>query len=243
MGKKLGAADLEVRIARGRQDMLSACRLVYRCYLSRGYIRPNRYGLVYRKSYGLPTSRTIVAVDRSRVIGTLSVVGDGGLGLQIDATYGAETQALRDQGRRLAEITGLAIEPSSSQRDIGVFAGLARLMFQYAERSGRTDLVLAINPRHKPFYVRWFHVDLLGPTRPHRLVCNNPAVGCRIDMQTVKQSVNQELLDWFVNRRLPASHLDAPGVCPADHQFLCRLAGILGDGTAAKDSEAAFRAA
>src|SRR4030042_1702132 len=139
----------DARIASVRPELTGAFELVYRCYLDKGYIQPHPGRIVYQATFGLSSSRTIIAMSRDReVAGTLTVVGDNPLGLKLESTYPGEVQSLRRRGRRVAEITCLAMRSAGEFRAMAVFFAMTRLMVHYAYWRRYDDLLLAIHPRH-----------------------------------------------------------------------------------------------
>jgi hypothetical protein len=211
---------LHVRIGVGRRELAGAYELVYHRYLARGYVDPNPGAIVYREAFGFASSRTIVATTQTEpVLGTLTVVGDNPLGLELETTYPSEVQSLRDQGRCLAEITCLATRPTGRSRRTAVYFELTRFMIHYAYWRGFDDLLLAVHPRHHRFYWRHFRVHPLGPCRPHQFVRGSPSIGCRIDLHTLKQNVNPELWQQYFAEEYPEIEYMGPPLDPADHRY------------------------
>lgn len=228
-------AAWDARIAAGRRELAEAFELVYRCYLAKDYIQPHPGGILYREAFGLTSSRTIIAEKQAaggrqqagKIVGTLTVVGDNPLGLELETTYPREVQSLRDSARSLAEITCLAIQlADESQRRRAVFFKLTQLMIHYAYWRGYDDLLIAIHPRHHRFYRRYFRVLPLGPCRPHRFVSGNPAICCRIDLHNLKRNVNPELWRRYFSQFAADSREIGPPMDTADHHYFCRRMGI-----------------
>jgi len=218
----------EARIARGRQELTSAFELVYRSYLAKGYIRPNPGRIVYRTAFSFSSSHTIVALAAdAQVAGTLTLVGDNPLGLQLEATYHSEVEALRDQGRKVAEITCLAIESASGFRP--TFFRLTELMIHLAYRRQYDDLLIAVHPRHYRFYWRHFRVFPLGPCRSHGAVGGNPAVCCRIELHYLGRNMEPELWERYFLAVRPEAYYAGLPIDREDHLYLCKRRGIAPD--------------
>lgn len=137
-----------------------ASDLLGRRYAWRGY-----------RTVSLPTDQTgyrttLSAHEGEQTIGTLTLELDGPLGLAAEAAFEPEIEALRAQGRRLAEFTRLAVETNaSSQR---VLAALFHVGYIVAYRLRRYDtLLLEVNPRHVRFYERMLGCRVIGPVREH----------------------------------------------------------------------------
>jgi len=220
-------AALCTRIATQRCELTDAYELIYRCYVAKGYISAHPGGIVYRAAFGLPCSRTIVNCDADRqVLGTLTITGDNPLGMQLETTYPNEVQLLRDRGRRLAEITCLAIRPADEFPSMAVFFDLTRFLIHQAYRRHYDDLLIAIHPRHEGFYRRRFQVELVGPCRPHGLVGGHPAICCRIDLHGLKRNGDPKLWNQYFANELPKASYFAPPIRPEDHLYFCKRSGI-----------------
>ena len=126
----------------------------------------------------LPPSSAVVPV------GALTVVFDSPLGLPADGLFGAELDALRERGRRLAEIVSLGIaEETAVGSDLLV--RLFNLAYLVARRiRGATDFVITVNPRHAGFYRRKLLFVEAGPERAYDRVGGAPAVLCSIPLST-----------------------------------------------------------
>lgn len=215
--------EIDVYIATQRHELASAYQLVYESYLTRGYVAPHASQMVYRVVNGLPSSRTAVAVDRQqRVIGTVTIVGDNTLGLPMEAIYPEEVQALRAQGRSVAETSGLAVQMGRKQSSAVVFA-LTRFAVQYMCWRGYHDMLFTINPRHRRFYERLIGATPIGGCRPHEIVQGNPALAYRVDLQRIDQL---PLYCKYFAEAIPISRFMQPPVPPEDHRYFCLRTGI-----------------
>ena len=218
---------LKARIAFSREELTGAFELVYRSYVAKRYIEPHPGGVVYQSTFGLPSSRTLVALSQAgEVLGTLTLVGDNPLGLQLEATYSAEVQSLRDEGRKLAEVTCLAAEPAAEIRPRAVFFALTEFALHYACWQQYDDLLLAIHPRHYRFYWHCFRVYPVGPCRPHGPVRGNPAVCCRIDMHHLQRNMLPRLWQQYFSRMRPKEHYAGSPITPSDHLYFCNRRAI-----------------
>lgn len=140
----------------------AAGALLARRYAWRGY----RTVTLPRDQTGWRTTLTAHG-EADAPIGTLTLELDGGPeGLSAAAAFGPEVQALRAQGRRLAEFTRLAVDTSPhSQR---VLAGLFHVGYIVAHRLRDCDtLLLEVNPRHVRFYERMLGCRVIGAEREH----------------------------------------------------------------------------
>lgn len=183
---------LEIRWADTLEDRWAAFSLVHDEYLRLGYIaRPTPSKMMYRLHHVLPTSATLLLTDDSKVIGTLTHVLDTDLyGLPMDKIYHGELQALRRRGRRLAELSALAVRRDYCLQSL--FMLLVRAAYGYALEQQVTDFCIMVHPRHAPFYRTVFLFEDLGPERPYPLV-NAPAVALRADLLTFSKRLRDLL--------------------------------------------------
>ena len=217
-------------MASSRERLTAAFELVYRSYLTKGYIRPHPGGVVYQSTFGLSSSRTLVAVTQAgKLLGTLTLVGDNPFGMQLEATYSAEVEALLAEGRKVAEVTCLAVEPGAQFRPRAVFFALTQFALHYAYWQRYDDLLLAIHPRHYHFYWQVFRVYPVGPCRPHGPVRGNPAVCCRIDMRLLERNMRPKLWQQYFSPIGPKSDYLSPSMALADHLYFCHRRGIAPD--------------
>ena len=183
--QKAGAPEFKVRVGSKRETRERAYRLAYRVYEKKGYVPPDENGRIVSDYDTRPETLTVLVEDAAGSdAGTISLVFDGAAGLPCDEIFGPEVAQLRSQGRRLLEVTRLAIgeEHGSSK---ALLTLLCNVPFAYGLRAGGcTDLVIEVNPRHVAYYVRLLKFEILGPERPCPRVQGAPAVLLRADLGT-----------------------------------------------------------
>jgi hypothetical protein len=160
------------------QDLLESLRLVQRRYELRGYLPGGADHADLTLYHVLPGSRTILIKAAERIVATATYVPDSPLGLPSERVFGPEVDEIRSAGRRLVEISGLAIEESVRAHDR---AKLAVWLFQtiedLARSSGNTDdLVITVNPRHVPYYSGRLGFNQVAGPRPFAAVQGADAV-------------------------------------------------------------------
>ena len=176
-----------VRPACSRDEFEQAFRLVYQNYLLRGYAGPDPSGLRVIKHIMVPEAATFVGVLDGSVIATVSLVPDTELGLPMDSIYADRLQPLRDQGRRLTEVTMLADRRLEINRTLPMLLNLMKLVFDYARFALKADdLCITINPRHEAFYRRYLLFADLGEERGYPSVEDYPALAKRLDLGGVR---------------------------------------------------------
>ncbi len=168
-------------------DVRGAFSLLYRNYLRRGLIDPDPVGLRFTVHNLLPESATFAAKVPGRVVATFSVIPDTiPLGLPMEALYAAELGRLRAEGRRPAEVSGLAVDPDFRPVSLLLILNLVRMLYAHAQTTRVTDLVMACHPRHARLYERLFLFEPFGPLRTYRAVNDAPAVALRLDLTCVR---------------------------------------------------------
>jgi len=219
-----------VRIAASREDFEAAYRLVYRCYLERGYIAPLPNAIFYRLSYGVPTSRTVIGESANgKLIGTLTVVGDSRLGLPMESLFHREIDEIRARRRRISEVSGLCVEPARRSVSLATFFDLTRFLVQYAGWQAIDDLLISIHPAHLPFYRRQFQFTCFGSCRRYEALQGQPAIACRLDLRRIRETTDPAVYDAYFARAIDSREFRVPAISPPDHAYLCRLAGWLPD--------------
>jgi hypothetical protein len=175
------------KIAVNQQERESAFRLVHRAYVRAGLIEDNPHQLRVTPYHMLDTTDVFIAIFGGEVISTVSLVGDGELGLPMERIYADEVQQLRKQGVSIAEVSSLADRRRQLSRTLPVFVPLMRLMAQTARHRGIERLLVAVHPRHARFYRRVLSFEDMGEVRPYPFVRNRPAVALALDFRKLER--------------------------------------------------------
>ena len=167
-----GQAPVRASVASTADELAAAALLVESRYAWRGYaVTP----------YAGAAGATLVATQGATAVGTLTLRTDGPAGLAADEGYRQAVDAVRRAGRRVCELTRLAIEADAAWRPtLGALIGLAYLVGRAVHDV--TDVFVEVNPRHERFYERMFgFVAAAG-----RRVCprvDAPAVLLRLEVE------------------------------------------------------------
>lgn len=153
---RLTNPHVSIRLARNREEIRRADRLVFRNYVERGYWRNDETELAQNAYLRLPTRHVMVVVDGAHVIGTLSLILDSPLGMPSDSFQGEAVAALRRDGAALAEISAFAFAKDHPHQHTllhFLMAFLARYSYYYAA----VDRLLAVcTPKHARFYELYY---------------------------------------------------------------------------------------
>lgn len=198
--------ELTYSLARESDERLGAFRLIHDAYVRAGLGQPTPSGMRVTPYQILPTSQIFVGKLGDQVVSTVSLIGDGELGLPMETIFGAEVRALRQQGERLAEVSCLADRRQDSRRFLATFRQLTRLMAQFARYEGIQSLLITVHPRHVRFYQ-----DLLGfvPISDRVAACpfvrGNPAVALQLQFARIdreRPSCYDEYFGQWLDREL-----------------------------------------
>lgn len=167
---------LQYGLARSRDDLTQAFRLVFESYYDAGLVTEKPSGIRLTPHHLMPTSEVLVAKLDGVVTSTLSMFGDGYLGLPMESMYAEQIQELRDRGLRLAEIGCLADRRSSPVRFMDTFIQLGRLLAQICKVRGIDGLVAVMHPKHARLYQRVMGFKQIGDLSQCPYANGNPAV-------------------------------------------------------------------
>lgn len=171
----------EVTRALDVSDLTEAYALVHDSYAARGYMKPRAEGIRIRAYEAMPEMATFVARAEGRVVAVTSVLMDSAeMGLPSDHVFGHELVGLRSQGRRVCEITNLAVHPD--YRNTPVFGELTRCCLAHAMAIGYDDLFIAISPEHGKFFSDVLLFDPWGGKRDYGDDVEDIVVGMRLNL-------------------------------------------------------------
>ena len=200
--------DLEVHPAASLAELHVAYQLVYANYVRRGYISENTARMRFSLFNIVPHAITFVALHQGEVIATVSVIPDTPIGLPMDEIYRPELDALRREGRKLAEVTMLADRRLSMRRSFPVVLLLMKQVFDDVTLFLKAnDCCITINPHHLRFYRDFLLFEPIGPERSYPSVENNPALALSLNLDTVKDRYSRvpRLWERFYQDRTPHS--------------------------------------
>ncbi len=175
--------DYRVRRAATVLEYMSTASLVTQMYSRRGYLTDGVATAPRRDS-----TITLDAHNAQQVMGTVTVrldKRDGGL--LADALYKKEIDAFRADGRKVCEVSKLAVDPRYGSKEL--MASLFQLAYLYAHRIYRaSDAFIEVNPRHAGFYKRMLGFREIGELR----ICprvNAPAVLLHVELDYMRAQI------------------------------------------------------
>jgi hypothetical protein len=143
--------ELEIRIAEQESDLERAFQLFHGTYVSEELMHPHSSGMRILPQQLLPQSSVIVALWQNRILGAVSLIRDNPLGLPIEQIVSLAEQ--REGGRRLAEMSLIALDPLEKELHSRIRLPLFRFIYQYAfQRYNVQTLILEAAHDTLPFY-------------------------------------------------------------------------------------------
>jgi len=211
-------ASVKYKIAASREERASAFRLVYRSYLEAQLGGSNRYGMRVTPYHLLPSTEIFLATLRGETIFTVTLIGDGELGLPMETVYGEEVERRRRQGLALSEVSCLADRRAWFRGFFPIFVGITRLMAQYARRRGFDELLVAVHPKHARFYRRYMDFEVIGEERAYPTVRNNPAVALSLNFDRVDRD-RPRSYNTFFGRPIADAQLEPRSITASDRDY------------------------
>lgn len=174
-----------ISVAHSYEDLGNAYSLVYDQYLKQGYQVENENRVRFTPHFGLPTSHTLIAKTGDSVIGALTMVVDGALGLPMEKQYPQEIEAFRQSGAKIAEVSCLVTRRS---KDLPVLLRLFYAAYAYAvNHLGVTDFCVAVTTEHRRFYKHALLFEQIGEVTTYNSCNDVRAVAMRLNLSTVQQ--------------------------------------------------------
>ncbi len=174
-----------IKVAESPKEYRQAFRIVYDEYLKETYAEPHPSGMLYSAYNLLPKTVTMIFKSYLDTVSTVSLVPDTRLfGLPMDVLYKKELRPLREAGRTVAEIGGLATRRMNRWSNLLIY--MARALYRYAMFADINDVVIMVNPKHVRFYTHILLFEPFGEERYYGSV-GAPAVALRINMDKFTQ--------------------------------------------------------
>ncbi len=217
---------IRCRLAKSRADYHEAFSLVYRRYVAVGLIPRNPLGVRIAPQQLRQECRVLVAEASGSIVGTVSLVADGGEGLPVDRLFPGSVDGLRLKGHRLMEVGCLVSIDDSGRFPSRVYLALTRATIQRARRGGFDRMIASVHPRHAKFYERAMGFQRLTEAVPYDMVGGHPAVcvaGSANDAGDYRQPWRRHFFDHAgLDDTTPGD-----GMSPMDLHYFERLKSII----------------
>ncbi len=177
----LRSLDIQYSRAVGSVEYRAAFRCIYQAYRRQGLATFHPLGMRMTRHHLVPTTRVFLARNGAQVVGTLSLVDDSPVGVPMRAAFGPEVGQLTSKGIQVVEATCLAVH--DYRRDgLAIVHHLMGLAAQSARLRGASRVLIAVHPRHAPFYIRSAGFRKLATAASYHSVCGRPAVALQLDL-------------------------------------------------------------
>jgi len=195
-----GTKTVTIKRAFNVEDLHAAYRLVYDCFVEKGYIFPNPSRLRMRPFEALPETATFVAKADNNVVGVTSIVVDSpGLGLPSEKPYPQEVESLRHMAHKLCEITNLAIAPE--YRRTNILTELIRCYIAHFLAIDCDYAIASISPGHRAFY-ELLGFQAIGARTSYSQDFDDPVILVKLSLDALMERFEQvqigEENDWAV---------------------------------------------
>ncbi len=206
--------------------------LTHQAYRDKGYLKPGEsHDLLYPQDACGDSFVFLVESRAEETVATASVFFDASLGLPCDDPFKIQSNGLRRQGRRLAEIVRLAVRPNAPEPRL-LLCRLFNLLYLGAQRvKGYTDLVIEVHPRHALYYCKSFGFQRVAGPLPCPRVGGSPGVLLRLDLDWTQTQIDRQRLVGPPANREPRRCLYPWALGADDESGVCeRMESIRGTG-------------
>jgi hypothetical protein len=193
-----GIGKPNVKVAETLEEYEAAFRLAHDVYVGMGYFVPQASGLRVILHHGLPDTLVFLVRDERNVLGTVTLVPDGVLGLPMDDLYRDELDGFRRQGKKIFEVAALVADPRFRKVLVddttprrGVFWLLHQAVFWWARHKGADHLLITVNPRHAWLYTKLYGFQQFGEVRSYDKVQGAPAVPLQLDLTALPEKLER----------------------------------------------------
>lgn len=194
---------LTFRIAKTREELSEAYRILHDCYIEMGYTKEEPSGMRIVKYFALPTTTTLIACFDDRVVGTLSIIRRTAMGLPMESAFNLD-QAL-GSNQVIAEVSSLAIDSRFRQKRGALFLPFIKYLWEYISQYMNLDgVVITVNPSMTDFYECFLDFKPLPKAKisHYNFANGHPGVGLYLDLKTAVERVKK-----IYNHRRPESNL------------------------------------
>lgn len=147
---EIATTELTLKVAETDDEILQALNIHYKSYLATNLIKDQRNPFRLTKYQLLPSSTILVAKKGNKVVGTLSVIGRGELGLPIES--GWDIQSLTNKYAAIYEISAMAVDLEYPKNPGEVLFPLLKFMFEYTIDYLNAEAIICVfNKLVEPF--------------------------------------------------------------------------------------------
>lgn len=194
----------QFKIADSIDEIEQAAKILYDSYVKAGFMQKNIENIRILPQFFLPSTAIFVIKEGNQVIGTSSLIRDNPFGLPMEKIF--NLFHLRNDGKRLTEISSLAIHADHRKKGGVVFHEFIRFMWNHALDYQSTEMfVIAVNPSMVQFYEDLYLFKKIPNANIHKkydFVNGAPAVGLYFNTQSSKQIFSSEYNNKPIDKNL-----------------------------------------
>ena len=191
------------KLAQTREELEACFRLLHDEYVRAGLMDPEPSGMRVTLHHALPTTSTLMCRYGERVLGTVSLIRENGLGFPMQRIFDLG-EIIRESGS-VAEVSALAIDKHFHAVKDRIMMPLLKFLYEYAEyRFDTRHLIIATHPQHIGFYenVLCFRRLSCPPVDHYDFVKGAPAIGAHLDLDKAKESFLRKYADAPLEKNL-----------------------------------------
>ncbi|MDR2208284.1 MAG: hypothetical protein LBE22_04855 [Azoarcus sp.] len=201
------------KLAQTKEELEACFRLLHDEYVRAGFMKPDPSGMRVTVYHALPTTSTLMCRYGERVVGTVSLIRENGLGFPMQRAFNL-SKILQPPGN-VAEVSALAIDSRFHAAKSRTMMPLLKFLYEYAEyRFDTRHLIIAVHPEHIGFYenILCFRRLECPPADHYDFVNNMPAIGAHLDLEKAKElffkkyadaPLEKNLFHYFAEAALP----------------------------------------
>ena len=197
----------DVRVARTREELEGAFKVLYRTYLHAELVEPNEHGMRVTPYHLLPTTTTFINEVGREIVATVSLCEDSSIGLPIESLFPDKIRELRQGGGRIAEVCSLADRRRDPERGLDAMISLTKMAIQLAMHRKVDYLLCVAHPRHGRFYKRATGMVAIGDVKACPYVCNRPAEPLLLDMNQLAENPPR-LYSKYFDEKVPVEQFE-----------------------------------
>jgi hypothetical protein len=208
-----------IAVASDMATRRKAWNMVYGAYLRINYVNahPSELRMVIQDASPATTTFLVEDAATDAALATFTLTPDSPLGLPLETYYAAEVGALRAAGRKPCEISKLVAcsLATSDQPGLEVLLNAFKLAYLTARPlEACTDFVVAVIPRHVPYYRRLLMFEPLGEAKSYKSLNGLQTVPLRLDLLKAEERYrakfgglpgHRNLYRFFINEEEPAT--------------------------------------
>jgi hypothetical protein len=191
------------KLAQTREELEACFHLLHDEYVRAGFMEPDLSRMRVTIHHALPMTSTLMCCYEKRVVGTVSLIRENGLGFPMQQIF--DLDGIAQEGGNVAEVSALAIDNRLHAAKGRLMMPLLKFLYEYAEyRFDTRHLVIAVHPKYIGFYedVLCFRRLPCPPVDHYSFVNGMPAIGAHLDLEKAKEVFSRKYGDMPLEKNL-----------------------------------------